>query len=73
VEVRLVVSELNLKISVLGQAGYQYVLEYQENLNETAWIPLTQPIPGAGSLLDFNDTIQSSGSRFYRIRVVKAQ
>jgi hypothetical protein len=56
-------------ISTTTLSGYTYVLEYNEDLHGTVWIPLWPRASGTGGVVPLTDTNVPAKSRFYRVRV----
>jgi len=54
--------------TVIGQT---YQLEYKNNLNDPAWIPLNAPLDGTGGMLSLTNSFSGSAQRFFRLQVVK--
>jgi hypothetical protein len=48
-------------------AGFNYLVEYKDNLRDTAWLPL-QWVLGDGQVHTVMDNTASGPTRFYRVR-----
>ncbi len=71
----VVLPALRAKISLSGNmaaitfgaiAGRSYQVEYKNNLTDPAWTQLGENTVATSSTLTFNDTLKTSGQRFYR-------
>ena len=58
----------NQIVSFPTQKGFNYQLQYKTNLNEPAWIPLGNPVPGNGSVQIVNG-LSTGSSQFYRVQM----
>lgn len=54
--------------SIASQQDLSYVIEYINNLEDTQWTPLSQPVPGTGGRLVLTDSSAPESRRFYRVR-----
>ena len=50
--------------------GQTYQVEYKANLTDSSWIPLDEPAPGSGNVLEVDDDSSADGHRFYRLVVL---
>ena len=55
-------------ITFPSQAGFNYVLEYKNSLNDPTWTPLSPPVAGTGSMMSLPDTNGLVTSRYYRVQ-----
>ncbi len=61
----------NIRFTMTAEAGYVYALEYRDSLSTGAWSTLTTiSLPTVTAQVILSDTLQASGSRFYRLRVL---
>ena len=58
-----------IAVSFTTVAGFTYLLEYKDDLNDAAWQPVLLPTAGTGSIVILTDTNATVTRRFYRIRV----
>jgi hypothetical protein len=56
-------------VSLTSVAGFNYLLEYKDDLNDAEWQPVLLPTAGTGSIVILTDTNATVTRRFYRIRV----
>ena len=54
----------NAVIKFPTQSGFNYQLQYKNNLTDASWTALGGPIPGDGTTKSVNDPV--AGRRFYR-------
>ncbi|MBS0658202.1 MAG: PQQ-binding-like beta-propeller repeat protein [Verrucomicrobia bacterium] len=57
-----------VRVAFFGQSNVQYRLE--ASLDLQTWTPVTEPIPGAGAVIERTFAFGSEGKRVYRVRVV---
>src|ERR1035437_609696 len=55
-------------LSASTQAGFNYILEFKNSLNDSIWTPI-QTNSGNGGLIPLTNTGASGPSRFYHVRV----
>jgi hypothetical protein len=70
VPLNLQFSGTNLFMTWPGVAGQIYQLEYKTNLTDPAWIPLGNPVTGAGQTLVQTNNFGGSRQRFFRLLLV---
>jgi len=70
VPLNLQFSGTNLLMTWPGVAGQIYQLEYKTNLTDPAWIPLGNPVTGAGQTLMQTNDFGGSPQRFFRLLLV---
>ena len=63
-----ILSGNKLRLSAVGQAGTNYVLERNYNLKSTNWIPQSTNPAALGGVLIFTNTPTSNTNNFWRIR-----
>jgi hypothetical protein len=51
-------------------AGETYQLEYKDDLSDSSWTALGNPLTGSGAVLTMTNDFSSSENRFFRLRVV---
>jgi len=62
-------SGTNLIFSWPGESGQTYQLEYTDDLMSPMWTPVGTPIMGNGGSLTTTNGFDSSGQRFFRLRL----
>ncbi len=60
----------NFSISFEGRSGWEYYLEYKDELTDAEWSVL-ETVAGDGSVQTVGDAIEDRPRRFYRIRAVR--
>ena len=63
-----ILSGNKIRLSAVGQAGTNYVLERNYNLKSTNWIPQSTNPAAPGGVLIFTNTPTSNTNNFWRIR-----
>jgi hypothetical protein len=63
-------SGTNLFLNWPGVAGQTYQLEYKNNLSDPAWVPVGNPVTGAGGTLALTNNSGGSPQRFFHLRLV---
>ncbi len=58
----------NVTISFPTQTGFNYQIEYKDNLTDPAWISLGSSFAGNNSTQSFND-LPANNTRFYRVQI----
>lgn len=58
----------NQIISFPAQKGFNYQVQYKTNLNEPAWLPLGNAVPGNGSVQIVNG-LSIGANRYYRVQM----
>ncbi len=71
VPVKIQISGANLFLNWPGAAGQRYQLEYKDDLTALAWMPLGNPVTGAGGTLTLTNHLGASSQRYFRLRLVK--
>jgi hypothetical protein len=51
-------------------AGLNYQLEYKEDLTIPGWTPLGNPLAGTGAAISVTNSLDTSGQRFFRVRLL---
>jgi len=57
----------NFSVSVPSQIGWNYTLQYNDDLTTSNWISLVPSTPGTGGVLILTDPAPSPTARFYRV------
>ena len=70
VPVNIQTSGTNLLLNWSGVAGQTYQLEYKDDLSSATWLPLGNPVTGAGLNLTTTNNFGPAGQRFFRLRLV---
>jgi endoglucanase len=58
----------NVTVSFSGYSGFYFQVQYKNNLTDSAWVPLGEPVLGNDSLLAVNDLFRQT-ARFYRVQM----
>jgi hypothetical protein len=59
-----------LHLNFASLPGLLYQLEYSSDMQPGSWAPISEIMPGTGQELTAAVEVQSTGQRFYRVRVV---
>ena len=51
-------------------AGQQFQVEFKDDLNQADWVPLGDPLTGAGGVLWFTNVLDEATQGFFRLRVL---
>jgi hypothetical protein len=51
-------------------AGQQFQVEFKDDLNQAGWVPLGDPLTGAGGVLRFTNVLDESTQGYFRLRVL---
>jgi hypothetical protein len=57
-------------LSWVGMSGFNYQLEYKDDLAAPAWTALGAPVTGTGATITFTNDLTQSSQRFYRLTIV---
>jgi len=63
------VNGTNVGISLSGQPGFNYTLQYKNFLTDPSWTSITPSVPGTGGVITLSDPSPAISSRFYRVVV----
>jgi hypothetical protein len=63
-------SNNNIMLSWVGMSGFNYQLEYKDDLAAPAWTALGAPVTGTGATITFTNDLTQSSQRFYRLTIV---
>lgn len=59
----------NITLSFPAQNGYNYQVQYKNNLTDASWTPLGSPISGNNTIQSVNDSTAGNSHRFYRVQI----
>lgn len=59
----------NIQISFPAPSGFNYQLQYKNNLTDANWTSMGSPISGDGNVHTVNDSTAGQATRFYRVQV----
>ena len=63
------VSGTSLLLGWPSTNGFNYQIEYKDDLSAPNWTPLGAPVPGTGGFISVTNSITSGNQRFYQILV----